>query len=472
MAKNQTSKNTASLLINKRNEIFDEIRYWEKYLRLYEDGLDATVEKKLLELEIESKKRLLPLEIKATPLHIINQANFKKELALYEEKQKLPRRAAFQKAKRQAKGGVVDKQAVLAKFDQEHELFKSELAAKYPTQKVAVSLEAVKAYETSEQEEAAKCKQLQKNLAQAKETDLKKEQAKIAKKTAQLQNILGKLNEQLSESYRSNASKMPEDCILSIGNIKMHFSGIKAVDDLSFDVREGEVFGLIGPNGAGKSTLFNCITQFYKAQEGQVFYRDQFNHVVNLNDYKSHDIAKTGIIRTFQNLALVPLLSVLDNLLIGAHIFYNASLANQLFNTKKLKYEEKFNRNKALGILENMGLIDYKDMLVSSLSYGILKKVELARTLMSNPRMIILDEPAAGLNDIETESLATTIKQISQDYQCTIFLVEHDMNLVMGICDTVCAISFGKMLAIGTPEEIQNNPLVQRAYLGEDGGED
>jgi len=257
--------------------------------------------------------------------------------------------------------------------------------------------------------------------------------------------------------------------ILELNNIKMQFSGVKAIDDLSFNVKENEIFGLIGPNGAGKSTLFNCITQFYKPTEGTVGYRDASGTLHMLNERKSHQIAKLGIVRTFQNLALVPLLSVADNMLIGAHINYRSNLFDQLFNSKKLKQEEAANREKAAKILDSMGLLPYQHMLVSGLSYGILKKVELARTLMSNPRLVILDEPAAGLNESETQELAQTIKQLKNDYNLTVFLVEHDMNLVMGICDTVCAISFGKMLAIGKPSEVQNNPTVQAAYLGEGG---
>jgi branched-chain amino acid transport system ATP-binding protein len=254
--------------------------------------------------------------------------------------------------------------------------------------------------------------------------------------------------------------------VLRIENLSIHFGGLKAVDDLSFTVHKGEIFGLIGPNGAGKTTVFNCITQFYKATGGTILYRDRFGNTVNLGDYQSHEITKTGIVRTFQNLAMVPLISVYDNLMIGAHIYYNSSLAHQFLHTKKLKYEEKANHAKALRVLERLGLLQYKDYLPISLSYGVLKKVELARTLMSEPRMIILDEPAAGLNALETEELTRVIRQIRDDYNCTIFLVEHDMNLVMNVCDTVCAISFGKMLGIGTPEEVRNNPLVQQAYLG------
>ncbi|MCL1996432.1 MAG: ABC transporter ATP-binding protein [Defluviitaleaceae bacterium] len=257
--------------------------------------------------------------------------------------------------------------------------------------------------------------------------------------------------------------------IISLRNIKMYFQGIKAVDDLSFDINEGEIFGLIGPNGAGKSTLFNCITRFYKPTEGKVYYKDGQGKVLDLDDYKAHDIAKTGIMRTFQNLELVLYVSVLENLLIGGHIYYNSGLFHQFLRTKKIKNEEAQNKARAEEILEKLNLIQYKGMFPAGLPYGVLKKIELARVLMTKPRLIILDEPAAGLNDAETEELAETIRQIRKEYNCTIFLVEHDMNLVMGVCDTVCAISFGKMLAIGTPEEVQNSPLVQEAYLGEKG---
>lgn len=246
----------------------------------------------------------------------------------------------------------------------------------------------------------------------------------------------------------------------------MYFSGIKAVDGLSFNIKQGEIFGLIGPNGAGKTTVFNCITQFYKPTGGEVYYRDRYDDVVPLIAYKPTDIIKAGIARTFQNLELVYWLSILDNMLIGVHAFYRSTLADQFVHSSRLRQEEDVFRHRAIEILERLGIAQYKDMPPMGLPYGVLKKVELARTLMSNPRMIILDEPAAGLNDAETEELTEIIRLIRDDFHCTIFLVEHDMNLVMNVCDTVCAISFGKMLAIGTPEEIQNSPAVQEAYLG------
>jgi branched-chain amino acid transport system ATP-binding protein len=260
---------------------------------------------------------------------------------------------------------------------------------------------------------------------------------------------------------------LPENVLLRLKNLSMRFGGLLAVDNLSFDVKQGEIFGLIGPNGAGKTTIFNCITRFYRPSSGEMYYRRNAVEVIRLNDFPVHQIIRQGIVRTFQNVELVWELSVLDNLLVAAHTVYRSGFFAQLLHTPGLRREENVLKAKALGVLQTLGLSAYAYAYPYGLPYGILKKIELARTLMANPRLIILDEPAAGLNDKETEELAVLIRKIRDDYRCTIFLVEHDMGLVMNICDTVCAISFGKMLAIGTPAEIQANSLVRGAYLGE-----
>jgi branched-chain amino acid transport system ATP-binding protein len=197
-----------------------------------------------------------------------------------------------------------------------------------------------------------------------------------------------------------------------------------------------------------------------------VFFKDRTGETILLNNYPVHDVIKHGIVRTFQNVELIKEVTVLENLLIGGHVQYRSSLVAQFLHLPILKKEELAVKKKALEVLEFMGLSLYKDMLAWGLPYGVLKKIEIARTLMNNPQLIILDEPAAGLNDSETADLAKLIKKIQQAYNCTILLVEHDMGLVMDICDTVCAISFGKLLGIGTAEEIQANPKVQEAYLG------
>lgn len=254
--------------------------------------------------------------------------------------------------------------------------------------------------------------------------------------------------------------------IISLSHLTMRFGGLKAVDDLCFKVNQGEIFGLIGPNGAGKTTVFNCITQFYKATKGAVYYTDHHGDVHNLNDYPVHKVIDLGIARTFQNVELIWELSVLDNLLVGAHSLFTVNFIEQMLHLPKLKKEETILRQKAESILQSLGILHYKDLIPYGLPYGILKKVELARVLMSDPRLIILDEPAAGLNDTETVELAKTIKNIQRTYNITIILVEHDMELVMSTCDRICAMSFGQRLAIGTPTEIQSNDLVKTAYLG------
>ncbi len=272
----------------------------------------------------------------------------------------------------------------------------------------------------------------------------------------------------LVDQTKINNYGLDEDVILRLDNLTMRFGGLLAVDHLSFDVKEGEIFGLIGPNGAGKTTVFNCITKFYKPFDGKMYFRKNKIDTVFLNDYKVHQIIKQGIVRTFQNVELIWELTVIDNLLVAAHTLFKTGFFGQLIHTRKLRQEELVLRKKAENVLTKIGLLAYKDSYPLGLPYGILKKIELARTLMVEPKMIILDEPAAGLNDAETLELAKLIKMIRDEEKVTIFLVEHDMGLVMDICDTVCAISFGKRLAIGTPKEIQENKLVRDAYLGEE----
>lgn len=257
-----------------------------------------------------------------------------------------------------------------------------------------------------------------------------------------------------------------ENEVLKIDHLSIHFGGLKAVDELSFSIRKNEIYGLIGPNGAGKTTVFNCITQFYKPNHGTIEFRLKEGGSTNLVDHKVHEIIRLGLVRTFQNVELIRELSVLDNVMIGAHIDFKASMLEQALKLPRARKEEKLLREEAEEILRRLDIYDRKDMLVWGQPYGILKKVELARTLMCRPSLIILDEPAAGLNDVETLQLAQLIRRIRDKFDCSVLLVEHDMRLVMDVCDRICAISFGKFLAEGTAKEIQANPLVQEAYLG------
>lgn len=261
----------------------------------------------------------------------------------------------------------------------------------------------------------------------------------------------------------------PAEFAMKVDDVSIAFGGLKAVDQLSFTIEKGEIFGLIGPNGAGKTTIFNCITQFYKADSGNVYFKNRIGTETNLMDLSVHEVINTGIVRTFQNVELIKELSVLENVLIGAHHAMNVPLISQLFNRKKVRQEEERHKEKAIEILNFLGIDHLKGFIAGSQPYGVQKKVEIARTLMANPELIILDEPAAGLNDSETTELAQRIQQIRDTYQTTVLLVEHDMRLVMEICDHVCAISFGKRIAVGTPKEIQSNTEVQKAYLGEEG---
>lgn len=295
------------------------------------------------------------------------------------------------------------------------------------------------------------------------------------KKAAAHEKRAAAFREKLSQAEKDlpqTGLKLPEGVVLDVKDLCMYFGGVKAVDGLSFQVKKGEIFGLIGPNGAGKTTVFNCITQFYKPTAGTLHFENKSGQTVDLNKEKVHDVILQGIVRTFQNVEVIRELSVLDNLLIAGHRQYTANLAEQTLHLPILRQEERVIRARAMKVLEFMGLTAYKDWYAMGLPYGVLKKIEIARTLMCDPQLIILDEPAAGLNDSETAELAKLIRRIQEEYKCTILLVEHDMGLVMDICDTICAISFGKLLALGTPDEVQANKDVHAAYLGDSGEEE
>ncbi|MCL2188009.1 MAG: ABC transporter ATP-binding protein [Defluviitaleaceae bacterium] len=258
------------------------------------------------------------------------------------------------------------------------------------------------------------------------------------------------------------------NALLKAENLSIAFGGLKAVDDLSFEMNEGEIYGIIGPNGAGKTTAFNCITQFYRPDAGKVLFNAKEKGMIDLVGKKPHDIIGLGLVRTFQNVELIVSLSVIENLLVGAHTAFKSSLFSQILKLPKARREEEVLRKRAEAVLESLNLLHLKDMPALMQPYGIQKRIELGRTLMLNPKLIILDEPAAGLNDVETQALVQTVKDISSQYKCGILLIEHDMNFVSNVCQRICAINFGKLLAIGTPEEIKVNHDVQEAYLGKD----
>jgi branched-chain amino acid transport system ATP-binding protein len=256
--------------------------------------------------------------------------------------------------------------------------------------------------------------------------------------------------------------------ILEIKNLSLHFGGLKAVDDLSFSVNEGEIVALIGPNGAGKTTVFNCVTQFYDHYKGDIIYHDSDGNQVDLRKLSVTKIVHKNIARTFQNIELIPDLSIIDNVLIGAHKYIKTSIFEHIIKSPRMIKQEKELLKKAVEILDFLKISHLKDAFAFGLPYGILKKIELARALITNPRLLILDEPAAGLNEQETEELSNIIRRLKTERKITILLIEHDMSFVMSMSDHVCAISFGKFLAYDKPGIIKKHPLVQEAYLGKD----
>ena len=252
--------------------------------------------------------------------------------------------------------------------------------------------------------------------------------------------------------------------ILSVENLQKSFGGIQAIDSLDFSISQGQVKSVIGPNGAGKTTLFNLITGIYRPSDGIL----RFNGKI-LNGLKPYRIARLGISRTFQNLQLFANMTVLENVMVGRHSLTSAGLLSTGLRLSRMRREEKNIRKKALEELSFMGLETKPELEAVSLPLGEQKLLEIARALATSPRLLLLDEPAAGLNIRETEKLSQTILKI-RDRGITIILVEHDMSLVMEISDEILVLNYGSKIAEGPPREIQRNREVIAAYLGEEAG--
>jgi branched-chain amino acid transport system ATP-binding protein len=251
------------------------------------------------------------------------------------------------------------------------------------------------------------------------------------------------------------------ECLLRIRDLSLRFGGIVALDRVSFDIEQGEICGLIGPNGAGKTTLFNCLSRLYTPDSGDITFSG-----MPLLAVSRHRVAALGIGRTFQNLALFRTMSVRRNILVGAHCRTHSGFLSDALRLPRVQAEERDVGRRTEGLIAMLGLESVAGLSVDELPFGTRKRVELARALASEPRLLLLDEPAGGLNHEEVEQLRALMLTIRERLSLTILLVEHHMNFVMGVSDKVVALDFGRKIAEGTPKDVQGNADLIRAYLG------
>jgi branched-chain amino acid transport system ATP-binding protein len=261
---------------------------------------------------------------------------------------------------------------------------------------------------------------------------------------------------------------MMKQPILNVKGLTMDFGGIRALDSLDLDVSSGEIVALIGPNGAGKTTFFNCITGIYTPTSGDVLLTPAgSSKEISIKGLKPNKVTEKGLARTFQNIRLFPKMTVLENVMIGRHCRTKAFILGAIFRTAATRKEENGILETSYFILEKVGLAEFANEFADNLPYGDQRRLEIARALATEPLLLLLDEPAAGMNPQETMALDQLIKQISQEGQA-ILLIEHDMKLVMSLSDRIFVMDYGKKIAQGTPAEIRENPTVIKAYLGEE----
>ena len=258
---------------------------------------------------------------------------------------------------------------------------------------------------------------------------------------------------------------MTGDVLLSARNLSVRFGGVLAVDNVSFDVRPGEVFTLIGPNGAGKTTVFNLISRIYTPTTGEIDFNGT-QGMVRLTEQPPHRVASLGIARTFQNIELFEHATVLHNLLVGRHTHRATGFWSEVFFTSATRAAEEQARERVERVIDLLDLQHHRDTMVAGLPYGVRKVVEMGRALAIEPRLLLLDEPASGLSVEETQDVAFWVEDIKTQMGVTVIMVEHDMHLVSAVSDRVMALADGKTLAIGSAFEVQNNPRVIEAYIG------
>ena len=256
--------------------------------------------------------------------------------------------------------------------------------------------------------------------------------------------------------------------LLEVSGLTMDFGGLRAVDNVGLDIFEGEIVALIGPNGAGKTTFFNCVTGIYEPTQGDVKIHPPGGATRRINGMKPNRITALGMARTFQNIRLFPAMTVLENVMIGRHCRTHTGIVRAILGGAATAREEKESVDKSYQLLKKVGLADVADEFSRNLSYGAQRRLEIARALATDPFLLLLDEPAAGMNPQETHELDALITRIRDEEKVAILLIEHDMKLVMNISDRIYVMEYGKEIAQGTPQQIKENPKVIEAYLGEE----
>ena len=256
--------------------------------------------------------------------------------------------------------------------------------------------------------------------------------------------------------------------LLDVQDLTMNFGGLRALDGVSLQVHPGEVVALIGPNGAGKTTFFNCITGIYKPSGGDVFVTPPGKKRRRLNGLKTHQVTEQGLARTFQNIRLFPEMTVLENVMIGRHCRTRAGVLGAVLRDPRTRREEREIVDRSYAILEKIGLADEVNELAKNLPYGDQRRLEIARAMATEPFLLLLDEPAAGMNPRETDALEVLIRRICDEEKIAVLMIEHDMRIVMSISNRIYVLDYGKKIAVGTAAEIWENPVVIKAYLGEE----